>query len=87
MPVPLHRYLPLYHLTITLKQGFLNSSLKQSTRAGCQWLTPIILASQEAEIRRILVQGQPGQIVLETLSQNYPAQKRAGGGTGKGLAE
>jgi hypothetical protein len=34
-----------------------------------QWLTPIILATQEAEIRRIIVQSQPGQVVCETLSQ------------------
>jgi hypothetical protein len=26
---------------------------------GCQWLTPIILAIQETEIRRIVVQSQP----------------------------
>jgi hypothetical protein len=38
------------------------------------WLTPVILASREAEIRRIAVQGQPGKIVLETLSQKYPIQ-------------
>jgi hypothetical protein len=31
-----------------------------------QWLTAIILAIWEVEIRRITVQGQPGQIVLET---------------------
>jgi hypothetical protein len=31
------------------------------------------------EIRRIAVGGQPRQIVLETLSQKYPEQKRAGG--------
>jgi hypothetical protein len=36
--------------------------------AGHWWLTSIIPATQEAEIRRIVVQGQPGQIVLETLS-------------------
>jgi hypothetical protein len=35
-----------------------------------QWLTPIILvATQEAEIRRIVVRSQPGEIVRETLSQ------------------
>jgi hypothetical protein len=36
---------------------------------GCQWLMPVILAIQEAEIRRIIVRSQPGQIVCETLSQ------------------
>jgi hypothetical protein len=32
-------------------------------------VTPIILATQEAEIRRIEVQSQPGEIVHKTLSQ------------------
>jgi hypothetical protein len=31
------------------------------------WLTPVIPATQEAEIRRIVVQSQPRQIVHETL--------------------
>jgi hypothetical protein len=43
--------------------------------AGRCWLTTIILATQEAEIRRISVQSQPGQIVLKTLSQKYLTQK------------
>jgi hypothetical protein len=30
---------------------------------------PVILATQEAEIRRIVVQSQPGEIVHEPLSQ------------------
>jgi hypothetical protein len=30
-------------------------------------LTPVILAIQEAEIRRIMIQSQTGQIVHETL--------------------
>jgi hypothetical protein len=29
--------------------------------ARCQWLTPVILATQEAEIRRIEVQSQSGE--------------------------
>jgi hypothetical protein len=36
--------------------------------AGCWWLTPIILPTGEAEIRRIDVQSHPRQIVHETLS-------------------
>jgi hypothetical protein len=34
----------------------------------CQALTPVILATQEAEIRRMEAQGQHGQIGGETLS-------------------
>jgi hypothetical protein len=35
---------------------------------GTQWLTSVILADEEAEIRRIVVQSQPSQIVCQTLS-------------------
>jgi hypothetical protein len=38
----------------------------------------IIPTSKEAEIRRIMVQSQSGQIVLETLSQKH-LTKKAGG--------
>jgi hypothetical protein len=47
--------------------------------AGCQWFTAAILATQEAEIRGIVVRSQPGQIAHEILSLKYPTQKRAGG--------
>jgi hypothetical protein len=40
---------------------------------------PIILATQEAEIRRIEVRSQPEEIVLKTLCGKYPSQKQAGG--------
>jgi hypothetical protein len=33
--------------------------------AGRQWLMPVILVTWEVDIRRIMVQGQPRQIVLE----------------------
>jgi hypothetical protein len=44
---------------------------------------PVILAMQEAEIRRITVQNQPGHIIRETLSRKQneiknPTQNRAG---------
>jgi hypothetical protein len=45
-------------------------------RAGHQWLMPVILATQDAEIRRITFQIQPGQIVHKTLSQKNPSQKK-----------
>jgi hypothetical protein len=38
----------------------------------------VILAIQEAEIRKILAQSQPRQIVLEILSQKNLHKKRAG---------
>jgi hypothetical protein len=41
-----------------------------------QWLTPVIPATQEAEIRRIEIQSQPRQIVPETLSQNTHHKKK-----------
>jgi hypothetical protein len=39
----------------------------------------VILATQEAEIRRIAVQSQPRKIAHETLSGKNPSQKRTGG--------
>jgi hypothetical protein len=41
-----------------------------------QWLMPVILATQEAEIRRTAVGSQPRQIVHETLSRKNPSQKK-----------
>jgi hypothetical protein len=43
--------------------------------AGCCWLTPVILATHEAEIRRIMVWSQPWQIVHKTLSQKIHHKK------------
>jgi hypothetical protein len=39
---------------------------------------PAIRVTQEAEIRRILVQSQAGQIIHEALSKKYQMEKRAG---------
>jgi hypothetical protein len=55
--------------------------LKNRIAGGHQWLTPIILATQEAEIRRIKFGSQPGQTVPKTLSQKYTTHNI------KGLAE
>jgi hypothetical protein len=40
------------------------------------WLMPIILVTQELEIRRIAVSSQPREIVHETLSQKHPSRKK-----------
>jgi hypothetical protein len=40
---------------------------------GYQW--PVILATQEAEIKKIAVQSQPRQLVCKTLSQKHLTQK------------
>jgi hypothetical protein len=40
---------------------------------------PVILTTQEAEIRRITVPSQPWEIVLKNLSRKYTSQKRASG--------
>jgi hypothetical protein len=37
---------------------------------------PVILATQEAEIRRIEVPSRPKQIVPETLARKNPSQKK-----------
>jgi hypothetical protein len=41
--------------------------IKNKIQARQWWLTPVILATQEAEIRRTVVQSHPGQ----TVPQDY----------------
>jgi hypothetical protein len=55
------------------------TNVKNRPRAWRQWLMPVILATQGAKVRRIVVQSQPRQIVQKTLSWKHPTQKRAGG--------
>jgi hypothetical protein len=55
--------------------------IKKKIKAGYQWLTPVILATQEAEIRRIMVGSQPWQIVLRDPISKNPHKNRAGGVT------
>jgi hypothetical protein len=67
-----------------------NGNIKKN-RAGCQWLTPVILATHEVKIKRIKVRSQPSKIVCKTLAyqivcktlslkkKKKPSQKRAGG--------
>jgi hypothetical protein len=53
----------------------LSSKCKILSSAGRWCLTPVILTTQEAEIRRIVVQSQPKQRLQETRHRKYPPQK------------
>jgi hypothetical protein len=49
---------------------------KKESSAGCWWHTPVILATQKAEIRRITVQSQPRQTVWRDPISKNPSQKK-----------
>jgi hypothetical protein len=49
------------------------------SEAGHRWLTPAILATQKAEIRRITAWSQPEKIVQETLSRKALHKNRTSG--------
>jgi hypothetical protein len=52
--------------------------IKNIDPAGCQWLTSIILAVQEAEIRRMTDRGQTGTELGDHISKTTNI-KRTGG--------
>jgi hypothetical protein len=56
------------HKVLVLIPSTAKRKKKKTKHARHPWLMFIILATQEAEIRRITVRSQPGQIVHKTLS-------------------
>jgi hypothetical protein len=50
--------------------------IKKKNVARCWWLTLIILVTQEAEIRRIMVQSQPAKIIHKILCLKTPHHKK-----------
>jgi hypothetical protein len=48
--------------------AYTDSLKKEGHSAKVLWLTPVILATQEEETRRIVVPGQHGQKVHKTLT-------------------
>jgi hypothetical protein len=53
--------------------------VKSTILIRCWWFTPVILATQETEIRRIPVQSQPRQIVHQNYLEKTQNKKRPGG--------
>jgi hypothetical protein len=49
-------------MSVFKKSRFPNNHRQKKVRSGHRWFTPVIPATQEAEIRRIEVRSQPGQI-------------------------
>jgi hypothetical protein len=60
----------------TVHKGTVNTVYKKIIIAGHLWFTPVILATPEAEIRRIWVQGQRGQIICKTPISKIPNTKK-----------
>jgi hypothetical protein len=58
-----------------MKYFIMLNVIKRFIRARHQWLTPVILATQEAEISRTTVQSQSGQIVHETVLKGHQKKK------------
>jgi hypothetical protein len=57
--------------------------IKTTLRTGCLWLTPVILATWEAEIRKITVQTQPRQKFVRPPSPKITRAKWFGGSSGR----
>jgi hypothetical protein len=59
-----------------VKDGPRMSKANREKKGKTRWLTPVILPTQEAEIRRITVQSQPGHIVQRDPILKKPFTKK-----------
>jgi hypothetical protein len=66
-------------------QGVISFHLRNKFQTRCWWLIPVILATQEEEIRKIEVLSRPEQTVHETPSPNNPITKKRDGGVVGGI--
>jgi hypothetical protein len=63
-------------LKILEKNFHYSKHVKTFFSATHWWITPVLLATKEAGIRRFVVQSQSGKIVLETSSKNINTKQR-----------
>jgi hypothetical protein len=66
------------HLDQNFVRCKLESEIKIATVARHRWLTPVILATQDADIGRIEVRSQSGKLFARTYLGKNSSQKRAG---------
>jgi hypothetical protein len=73
-----HRWIfELQNLGIEKKIDFptVSELLTKKLRAGHQWLTPAILATQEAEIRGSWFKARPGKSLRNPISKKFSTKK------------
>jgi hypothetical protein len=64
----------------SLQIGSSPQTTQKATKAGHQWLTPVILTTQQAESRRLIVKASPGKQFARPYlkKKKKPSQKWAG---------